>query len=84
MPGYSIPSGHGYAEIPLGPTERKPVKSVHVYQTDEALNVDLEFEDESMLEMIFRVGFSASVKLLENRGGDYHIRRKIKPKTLPK
>jgi hypothetical protein len=37
-----------------------------------------------MLEMIFRVGFSASVKLLENRGGDYHVRRKIKPKTLPK
>jgi hypothetical protein len=84
MPVHPVPSGHGYAEIPLGLTERKPVKSVHVYQAEEALNVDLEFEDESMLEMIFRVGFSASVKLLENRGGDYHVRRKIKPQTLPK
>jgi hypothetical protein len=84
MPGYTVPSGRGYAVIPLSPTERKPVKSVHVYQSEEALNVDLYFEDESMLEMIFRVGFSASVKLLENRDGDYHVRRTIQPKTLPK
>jgi len=33
-----------------------------------------------MLEMIFRVGFNASVKLLENKDGDYHVRKKIKPK----
>jgi hypothetical protein len=84
MPSYSVPSGQGYAEIPLSPTERKPVKSVHVYQSEEALNVDLEFDDETMLEMIFRVGFTASAKLLANEGGDYHVRRKIKPKTLPK
>ena len=84
MPAYSIPSGHGHAEIQLGQTERKPVKSVHLYQSEETLNVDLEFEDESMLEMVFRVGFSASVKLLDCRDGDYLVRRKIKPKTLPK
>lgn len=46
MPGYPVPSGHGHAEIPLGRTERKPVKCVHVYQTEETLNVDLEFDDE--------------------------------------
>ena len=84
MPGYPVPSGRGHAEIRLDRNERKPVKSVHVYQTEEALNVDFEFEDESLLEMIFRVGFSASVKLLENRKGDYVIRRRIKPKTLQK
>jgi hypothetical protein len=83
MSGTPVPSGHGYVEIPLSRTERKPVKSVHVYQSEEALNVDLEFEDKSMLEMIFRVGFTASVKLLEDQGGDYKIRRKIKPKRLP-
>lgn len=33
-----------------------------------------------MLEMIFRIGAHASVKLLENRDGDYHARQKIKPK----
>jgi hypothetical protein len=33
-----------------------------------------------MLEMIFRVGFRSTINLLENRGGDYHIRKRIKPK----
>jgi hypothetical protein len=79
MSGSLVPFGHGYAEVPLGPSEGKPIKSVRVYQLEEALNVDLEFEDKSMLEMIFRVGFRASVNLLENKGGDYRLRRKIKP-----
>jgi hypothetical protein len=30
--------------------------------------------------MIFRVGFRSTINLLENRGGDYHIRERIKPK----
>ena len=80
MSGSPVPFGHGYAEIPLGRTEGKPIKSIHVYQLEEALNIDLEFEDKSMLEMIFRLGIRASVKLLENRGGDYHVRQNIKPK----
>lgn len=80
MPGSIVPSGHGYAEIPLGSIEGKPIKSVHVCQLEEALNVDLEFEDKSMLEMIFRVGLQASVNLLENKDGDFHVRRRIKPK----
>jgi hypothetical protein len=33
-----------------------------------------------MLEMIFRVGFRSTINLLENHGGDYHIRKRIKPK----
>jgi hypothetical protein len=84
MPGYPVPSGQGYAEIPLGRTEGKPIKSVQVYQYDDALNIDLEFEDESVLEMIFRLRFRASVKLLEKKDGDYHVRRKIKLRRLPK
>lgn len=83
MTGNPVPSGQGYAEIPLGETEGKPIKSVRVYQSEEALNVDLEFGDSTMLEMIFRVGFSASVKLIENKGGDYRVRRKIKPRRMP-
>jgi hypothetical protein len=51
-----------------------------VYQLEESLNVELEFEDKFMLEMIFRVGFNASMKLLENRDGDYHARERIKPR----
>ena len=80
MPSYPVPSNDGYAVIPLGSAQGKPVKSIHVYQDDEALNVDLEFEDKSVLEMIFRVGFRSTINLLENHGGDYYIRKRIKPK----
>jgi hypothetical protein len=80
MPGTPVPFGHGYAEIPLGRSQGKPIKSIHIYQLEEAFNVDLEFEDNTMLETIFRVGFHASVKLLENKDGNYHVRQKIKPK----
>ena len=84
MPSYSVASGQGYAEIPLVPAERKPLKSVQVYQSEESLNVDLEFEDDSMLEMIFRVGFQASVKLLDYQDGNYRVRRRLKMVRLPK
>ena len=80
MSGFPVPFGHGYAEIPLGRSERKPIKSIHVYQLEEALNIDLEFEDKSMLELIFRIGIHASVKLLENKDGDYLVRQRVKPK----
>ena len=80
MSGFPVPFGHGYAEIPLGRSERKPIKSIHVYQLEEALNIDLEFEDKSMLEMIFRIGMRASVKLLENKDGDYLVSQRVKPK----
>ena len=80
MPSYPVPSNDGYAMVPLGTAEGKPIKSIHIYQDDEALNVDLEFEDKSMLEMIFRVGFRSTINLLENHGGDYRIRKRIKPK----
>jgi hypothetical protein len=83
MSGSSVPFGHGYADLPLGQAQGKPVKSAHIYQDDEALNIDLEFEDDSMLEMIFRVGFRSTIKLLENKGGDYHIRERIKPRRVP-
>jgi len=80
MSASQVPFGHGYAEIPLGRSAGKPIKSIRICQLEESLNVDLEFEDKSTLEMIFRVGFQASVKLLENRDGDYHLLQRIKPK----
>jgi hypothetical protein len=83
MPSYPVPSGNGYADIPLGQARGKPVKSVHFYQDGEALNIDIEFEDKSVLEMIFRIGFRSTAKLLENKDGDYHIRERIKPRRVP-
>ena len=80
MSSYSVPSGHGYMEIPLDSAESKPLKSIQTYQMDDSLNVDLEFEDDSRLEMIFRIGFHTSAKLLDHHEGNYRVRRKVKPK----
>jgi len=79
MPSYPVPSSDGYAVVPLGQAQGKPIKSNQIYQDDEALNVDLEFEDKSMLEMIFRVGFRSTINLLDNKDGDYHLCKRIKP-----
>ncbi len=79
MSSSTIPSVRGYAEIPVGQFRGKSLKSIHVYQLEEALNVDLEFEYRSMLEMIFRVGFRASMKILDNENGDYSVRERLKP-----
>jgi hypothetical protein len=80
MPSYPVLSNDGYAMVPLGTAQGKPVKSIHIYQDEEALNIDLEFEDHSMLGMIFRVGFRSTINLLENKDGNYHLRKRIKPK----
>jgi len=80
MPSFIVPSGDGHVEIPLGRYSGKRIKSLQVYQTEESLNLDLIFEDKSMLEMIFEVGFHGSLKLYENRQGDYHLVEKIKPR----
>jgi hypothetical protein len=53
-------------------------KSIHSYRDEVAFNIDLEFEDKSMLDMIFCVGFRSIIKLLENKYGDYQIRKRFK------
>ena len=80
MPHTLVPSGHGYIEVSLTGAERKSLKSVQVHQDCEALNVDLEFEDDSMLEMSFQTGFAASAKLLDYKDGNYLLRRSIRPR----
>ena len=80
MPHTPVPSGHGYIEIPITGAARKPLKAVQVHQDGKALNVDLEFEDDSMLEMSFDVSFAASAKLLDYKDDDYHLRRRIRPR----
>jgi hypothetical protein len=62
----------------------KPIQAVYVHKVAESLNIDLEFEDKSLLEMILRVGFNTFVTVLENKDGDYHVRRKIKLSLHPR
>jgi hypothetical protein len=61
------------------PKESPSNPSISIRMT-KRLNIDLEFEDKSMLEMIFRVGFRSTINLLENKDGNYHLRKRIKPK----
>ncbi len=80
MPRHLVPSGHGLADIPLGQVEGKPLQSLQFYQTEDALNLDLQFQDGISLELIFRVGFRASARLLEFRNGDSRVLKNLKPK----
>ncbi|WP_433971410.1 hypothetical protein [Tunturiibacter lichenicola] len=65
-----------------------PSNLSHVYRDEEALNLELEFEfefefefeDKSILEMIFRVSFRSTINLLEDKDGNYHLRKRIEPK----
>ena len=80
MPRHFIPSGHSLAEIPLGQVEGKPLQSLQYFQTEDALNLDLQFLGGISLELIFRVGFQASARLLEFRDGDSRVLKTLKPK----
>ncbi len=80
MSSSPVPSGRGHITIPLGRAQAKPLQSIQVYQTEEALNLDLQFQDGIALELVFRVGLRASATLLEYRNGDSRVLRRIKPK----
>jgi hypothetical protein len=81
MPKYPVPSERGYSVIPLDRSTQKPLKSIHISQFEEALNVDLTFEDDTSLELIFRVGFSMSVTHLEYKDGDSRVIKRGKPRV---
>ncbi len=80
MSGFLLSSRQGFASIPLGQAEGKPIKAVHLSHADEALYLDLQFQDDTSLELTFRVEFRASATLLEYKNGDSHVIKKIKPK----
>ncbi len=80
MPRHLVPSGHGLADIPLGQVEGKPLQSLQFFQTEDALNLDLQFQGGISLELIFRVGIQASARLLEFRNGGSRVLKNLKPK----
>jgi hypothetical protein len=75
-----VPYGHGLADIPLGQVEGKPLQSLQFFQTEDALNLDLQFQGGISLELIFRVGIQASARLLEFRNGGSRVLKNLKPK----
>ncbi len=83
MSSCPIFSGSSPAVVPLDRAQGKPLQSLEVYQTEEALSLDLQFDDGIALELIFRVGFQASATLLEYTNGDGRVLQRIKPRRKP-
>jgi hypothetical protein len=79
MPTQPVPAGNGHIAIPLANVKGKALHNIHVYQYEEALNLDLQFADGLSLELIFRVGFQASANLLEYKQGNSRILKRLKP-----
>jgi hypothetical protein len=78
MSTYRIHSGHG-AAVPLGLAKGKSLHSVEVYQNEDTLSMNLQFQDGLALELTFRVGFRASATLLRYANGDSEVIEKIRP-----
>ncbi len=78
MSRYRVASGHGFSAIPLEQAEGKPIKGIHVSQAEDALNIDLQFQDNTSLELVFRTEFLVSATLLEYRNGNGHVIKKLK------
>ena len=81
MSSHPVPSGRGRIAIPLAQVRGKGIQHLHVFQSEEALNLDIEFEDGLVLELYFRVGFQASANVLEYRNGDSRVLKTLKLKT---
>lgn len=75
---YRIHSGQG-AAIPLGAAKDKSLHSIEVYQNEDALSLDLQFENGMALELTFRVGFQLSATLLRYANGDSEVIKKMRP-----
>jgi hypothetical protein len=80
MRHHYVPSERGVADISLGQVAGKSIQSLQFYQTEDALNLDVQFQDGISLELIFRVGFQASARLLEFTNGDSRVIKNLKLK----
>lgn len=84
MPKSTVPSGPTGGAFTITEVRGKVVDSIKVYQMEEALNLDIDFDDHTTLEIIARVGFRASATLLEFKGGNSAVLKNIPPATVPK
>ena len=84
MPKSNVPSGRTEGAFTLTEVRGKVVGSIKVYQMEDALNLDIDFNDFTSLEIIARVGFRASANLLEFKGGNSTVLKNIRPATVPK
>ena len=78
MPKSTVPSGRTGGAFTLTEVRGKVVDSIKVYQMEDALNLDIEFNDDTTLEIIARIGFRASANLLEFKGGNSTVLKNIR------
>jgi hypothetical protein len=84
MPKSKVPSGRAGGAFAVTEVRGKVVDSIKIYQMEDALNLDIDFNDNTTLEIITRVGFRASANLLELKGGNSSVLKNIRPATVPK
>lgn len=84
MPNSTVPSGRSGGAFTITEVRGKVVDSIKVYQMEDALNLDIDFNDNTSLEIIARVGFRASANLLQFKGGNSRVLKNIRPATVPK
>ncbi len=82
--GATTTRGENYVDAANGTPQRweivrltegqgKTLRSIEISQPGEALNLDIHFEDNTMLELFLRTGFRASATLIEDRDGTLEI-----------
>jgi hypothetical protein len=84
MPKSTVPSGRTGGAFTLTEVRGKVVDSIKVYQMEEALTLDIDFNDNTTLEIIARVGFRASASLLDFKDGNSTVLKRIRPAEVPK
>ncbi len=75
-----MPIGSSPSRVPLGRLKGMPLKAIEVYQTEECLNFDVQFEDGHVLDLTFRVGFQATGTVLKWEKGNSHVVQRVRPR----
>jgi hypothetical protein len=83
MSTHPVPAGAGRIAIPVSHVQGKALLDIHVYQSEETLNLNLQFEEGLSIELFFRVGFQASAKVLEYKDGNSRVLKRLKPVQQP-
>lgn len=78
MPRSSKPSRHDDSSISITEARGKVFDSIKVYPMDEAVNIALNFADDTSLEIVMNIGFTYSANLIKFEEGNSVVLKRIK------
>lgn len=84
MPKSTVLPGRSKGAFTITEVRGKVVESIKIYQMEEALNLAIDFNDNTSLEIIARVGFQASASLVEFKGGNSTVLKNLRTARVPK